>query len=438
MLAVIGFGVALWPRSYALMPSEGGPCRIALWPRLLRFPVFWLGLLLLLYILLQITNPSWRYVQNTDFWWLVRVKDRSWLPTSIQAPFSRFNPWRQLIIYASIWLLVCSVWVGLTRRKSLRMLLTAIVCNALALGVLLAIQRVTDNHRIPWPLTDWTDLGLTATFISYNHTGAFFALTVFCAFALASWHLDFGERSLLKSTPASAFAFAGLLLFGAVFFSLSRGASLSLIVGIAIGGAWFLVRRSLRPNSGGTNPLVAKAMMAVFLVFALIVIHYLDFSQIFRRWDVFLVQGAHESSVRERLLAREAGFKMLNDHWLRGVGAGCFRHLFPEYAKFYPDIYKGGQMFWEHAHCDWLEIPIELGLVGDLLLLGGVAWWFMLFFRSRAFLHPLAVPLLLGCGQTLIHAYIDFPFQCPAILATWCVMLAIAGRYVEIEQHGRI
>ena len=199
MLAVIGFGVALWPRSYALMPSEGGPCRIALWPRLLRFPVFWLGLLLLLYILLQITNPSWRYVQNTDFWWLVRVKDRSsWLPTSIQAPFSRFNPWRQLIIYASIWLLVCSVWVGLTRRKSLRMLLTAIVCNALALGVLLAIQRVTDNHRIPWPLTDWTDLGLTATFISYNHTGAFFALTVFCAFALASWHLDFGERSLLN------------------------------------------------------------------------------------------------------------------------------------------------------------------------------------------------------------------------------------------------
>ena len=45
---------------------------------------------------------------------------------------------------------------------------------------------------------------------------------------------------------------------------------------------------------------------------------------------------------------------MLRDYWQRGVGSGGFRYLFPEYIKHYPSAYQGGQLFWEHAHNDWL------------------------------------------------------------------------------------
>jgi O-antigen ligase len=127
-------------------------------------------------------------------------------------------------------------------------------------------------------------------------------------------------------------------------------------------------------------------------------------------------------------MARSAAVDMLRARGGRGVGAGGFRHLFPEYVKHYPEIYQGGQLFWEHAHDDWLEIPIELGLAGCVIVAAGAAWWIRWFVRRRVLWHPLAAPLLIGCGQTLIHAGFDFPFQSPAILTTWCVMIAVAGK----------
>ena len=41
---------------------------------------------------------------------------------------------------------------------------------------------------------------------------------------------------------------------------------------------------------------------------------------------------------------------------------------------------------------------------------------------------------LLGWLQTLMHAWFDFPLQCPAILLTWCALLTAAGRWVEISK----
>jgi O-antigen ligase len=136
------------------------------------------------------------------------------------------------------------------------------------------------------------------------------------------------------------------------------------------------------------------------------------------------------------VLVRNAAIDMMEAHGLRGVGAGGFRYLFPEYLKYYPEIYKGGNLYWEHAHCDWLEIPVELGLAGDLLVLCGAGWWIAVFVRRRALWSALAVPLILGCLQTVVHAGFDFPFQCPAIMVTWCMMIAIAGRWVELELIG--
>ncbi|MBI2496992.1 MAG: hypothetical protein HYV75_03385 [Opitutae bacterium] len=108
--------------------------RLSPLPRLLKFPLFWIGLALLGYIVLQALNPSWVWERNATTWWLRRVNDIPWLPTSIDTPFERFNLWRQFIIYASAWLTVCTVWVGFTRRRSLQLLLTILVINATVLA----------------------------------------------------------------------------------------------------------------------------------------------------------------------------------------------------------------------------------------------------------------------------------------------------------------
>ena len=41
--------------------------------------------------------------------------------------------------------------------------------------------------------------------------------------------------------------------------------------------------------------------------------------------------------------------------------------------------------------------------------------------------------VVLGAGQILAHALIDFPFQNPAILVTWWALLIISLRWLELD-----
>src|SRR5665213_3215909 len=188
-LGLLGLGLALVPRIYGEeLSGDEPPFRWKPWSKLIRWPVFWVGLALLLYVIVQEINPSWRYIQTPKLWWLIREKNVRWLPTSIAAPFVKSNAWRQLIIYAAAWLTVCAIWVGLTRRRSVRILLIVLVVNGLVLGSLMVAQHLTDNSRMPWPLTDLTPASLTSSFIYENHAGAYFALLTFAAIALSSWY----------------------------------------------------------------------------------------------------------------------------------------------------------------------------------------------------------------------------------------------------------
>jgi hypothetical protein len=425
--------IALLPRRYD--PLGQPAFTLYTWPKLLRFPPFWLGLILLLYMALQGTNPWWAYQTSATRWWLTPRREIFWLPVSITAPFVRFNLWRQVIIYADTLLTVCSIWVGLTQRRSIRILLGALVGNACLLGVVLAAQNTLQNHRIPWPLTELTKWPLSATFVYENHAGAYFALIAFSAVALGIWSFDYGKSALKKSTPAGLWSLLALYLSGAVVFTLSRGAILCL--GLALGGfgLWLLLWRRRQPRDTGNLP-VKFLLAALVAVSILAAIRYLDFSAISARFDLLTHERGQEGSVAGRIMARSASIDLWRAHGLRGIGAGGFRYLFPEYLQKYPSIFQGGNLYWEHAHCDWLEIPIELGLFGDLIILAAFLWSLRVFCSPEVLWNPLAVALLFGCFQTLVHATFDFPFQCPAILVTWCALIALAGRWSELTGTG--
>jgi O-antigen ligase len=436
-LALAGFALALMPRNHEAEPGwSAGPFRMHMGQRLLRFPVFWIGLALLAYVAVQGFNPSLRYERNETSWWLVRVANIGWLPTSVDAPFSIANPWRQMVIYASAWLVVCSAWVGLTRRRSGRILLGVLAGNAVALGALLAFQRATGDTRLPWPLNALTPRAdLTASFVSKNHAGAYLALLTFAAISLATWGYDHGVRTLKKSTPAAVLALMALFLAIAVLFSLSRGASLTLAAMLAVFAVWFYLRRRFRATASDADSRtgISVVLAVLFGSFALYVGRTLDFAPVYNGVDALIQGRSRDESVASRLQARAAGLTLLAERGWRGVGAGGFRHVFPQYVRAYPDIYDGGKLFWEHVHNDWLELPIELGAAGTAIMLAGAVygvWWFWL---RRRLWHSSLVPVLFGCVGTLLHAWIDFPFQCPAILVTWCLLVTLVARGVELE-----
>jgi hypothetical protein len=100
-LAVIGFAVALIPRNYSEELTAGAGFRLVMWPRLVRFPIFWAGLLLLAYIVVQGLNPAWTYMSNDRGWWMQQRSHTTWLPSGVDGRFFfGGGPWRTLIIYA--------------------------------------------------------------------------------------------------------------------------------------------------------------------------------------------------------------------------------------------------------------------------------------------------------------------------------------------------
>lgn len=431
VFSTIGMAIALMPRQYR--QHESAPAfRLIMWPKLVRFAPFWIGLALIVYVTTQNFNPSWLYIANAKVWWVARLPEIKWLPTGVAAPFARFNGWRTVIIWSDAWLLISSIWVGVTRRESMRMLLGVIACNAVVMGVFLAWQRGTGRFGLPWAPAGWTNWDFTSSFVYRNHAGAFFGLGAFAAAALAIWSRDRAERMMQKSSPAGLFAGATLFLVGTIAFTLSRGALITAAIGIGLLSVWYVYwrRRAKLVSTDARLKLVAGLTVGLLIFGAF---RLIDFSDIYGRMSSLAELGNRDTSVESRLLARHASMDLLRAHGWRGIGAGGFRYVFPGYAKNYPEIYRNGRVYWEHAHCDWLEIPIELGAIGDLIVLAGFFWLARHLVRTRCGLNPCTVPLLLGSGQTLIHAGFDFPFACPAVLCTWCTMLAVAAKCADLS-----
>jgi hypothetical protein len=141
-----------------------------------------------------------------------------------------------------------------------------------------------------------------------------------------------------------------------------------------------------------------------------------DFSSIQSRFDS-LGQELRECARGERAVTPSrryaAASTMLGDHWQRGIGSGGFRYLFPEYIKKHPDVYAGGRSFGNTPTTIGCRSPLSLEQRGRCSCYWVPVGGCLVFYRSRAIWHSLAIPVLIGCTQTLAHAWFDFPFQNP-------------------------
>lgn len=401
--------------------------------RLLRFPVFWAGILALAYIAVQGLNPSWRYVADSKSWWLVPVHHNAYLPSGVDAPFAKSNPWRAMVIFASTWALVCSVWSGFLRRQSYRLMFGAIAFGGALLAFVGLVQQATGTDRIFWAYKVPPTAQFMASFIYRNHAGAYFNLVVAVAVGVAGWHWRRTQRNLESPGAAVAFGFAAALIGTAVIFSASRMSIVMLVaftLMVALGPAlktFSLHGGRRRPRSWAVTAIPVVCILAIGIV-------SFEASGVWERFASLVASPS--ASLRFRTVGREAAGNMLNDRWVLGWGAGCFRYGFPLYAQHYPEIYlsgRDGRKYWEHVHDDLLEFPIDLGAVGMIPIaaaLGFAAWRLI---RVRFWRNHVSLCAVAGCLLTLVHAWVDFVFQNPAVMLTWAVLLVGAIRWAELE-----
>jgi hypothetical protein len=439
-LSVITFVVALIPRHYIEEHTGGPKFRLVMWPKLIRFPIFWLGLALLLLITIQGLNPSWSYRTDGKSWWMEKIPHIGWLPTGVDVPFANWGPWRMLVIYASVLLTVCSVWVGFTRRRPVQIFAIVIAGNGLALTAIGLAQKFTGARKILWFAEPAPAAAIFSTFVYKNHGGAFLFLSLVTTIAVAGWFYLRGIRRLEKSNPSGLFAFFGTCIAVGIVASYARGATLTTITFLLVALGAFFAHQIFGRGDGSPRwaPLIVSAV--VFAIFAKTGYEALRLGESWQRIAAGLASRGHDLSLKNRFIANKASSKMLRDHWPQGVGAGSFSFIFPEYQQRHPEIWQyvwnGKRQYWSHAHNDLLQLPIELGVPGVIIILGALALWAVVLIRHYFWQNPFSLLLAFGALLFVGYSYFDFPFYNPACLLLWCLLWPIAAIWAKLEESG--
>lgn len=434
-LAALAFVLSLIPRTYDDRYHAGGDLRLHMGPKLRRFPIFWLGLVYFAIIVIQILNPAWTYRASAAGWWLEGRDYIEWLPHGIEGtPFAKMNGWRTLLIQGGAWLLVCALWVGITRRKTARVILSAIAANGLVLALVVLLQRLIGNDKQLWILPP-SSTYFAGPFVYKNHAGEYLCLIVALCVGLAWWHTTKAERELSKSHPGLVYPIGALAVAAGQMLTYARAATavtVAFLFAVALGfGVKFFFKKR-----GGTPPLVTAATTLLCVSFLGIALFSLDTEEVWRRFQN-LAKADRTLSIEHRQLATKATMDMASESTTFGHGAGSFRFLFPRYQQQYSSIYLEGprRLFWEYAHNDYAQFIAEMGLVGAALamlvvLAIVIATWQVNLVSQFGLLLMLGGPALVAAT-----AAVDFPLHNPAVLLTTAVVCAATLRWAQLSRR---
>ena len=113
-----------------------------------------------------------------------------------------------------------------------------------------------------------------------------------------------------------------------------------------------------------------------------------------------------------------------------GSGFGSFQNVYRLYED--PDRITTGSMI--HAHDDYLELALEMGLPGILLFVGFLAWWIEAFVRvwREADAIPFARAASIASALVLVDGLVDFPLRTASVGIVFAMCLALMA-----DRRGR-
>lgn len=116
---------------------------------------------------------------------------------------------------------------------------------------------------------------------------------------------------------------------------------------------------------------------------------------------------------------------LLKDFVVTGSGMGSYYGVFPKYQG------KDIQLFYDHAHNDYLQFAIELGVLATAILffiplLAAKVCYNSIKDRRNTLVKGTAFGCLMALIGMAIHMSVDFPLQAPANVALFSVILGLA------------
>ncbi|MDD5208183.1 MAG: O-antigen ligase family protein [Elusimicrobiales bacterium] len=261
-------------------------------------------------------------------------------------------------------------------------------------------------------------------FVNRDHGAFFLAMAGMAGLGLffGGFKSLFVHQSHTKFFDLVAVQFLKFIMLAAVIAGLvktgSRGGLHSFVCAIAFIG--FISASFLK-----TKIRKFTAWSALLLMFAC-------YGLILSKYRLLLgLDGGHlVGAVTTRFSMYKSGWAMFKDFPVFGIGLGAVEHAFPFYAR--PDFVT--PYIVKHVHSDWLELFLQVGVVGGLLYLACFAAAFYGFYRGWLRCRSFTVKAVYGgaLGAVLVamgHSFVDFGSQMPAnALAFYALLGALASK----------
>lgn len=365
---------------------------------------------------LYLPRPLVEWLSPRAFAWHVK---EGWLSLSLDRAYTHYYLLRGLAITGGFFLTLALVNTRERLKRLLQVLVFSGTCQA-AYGTFMVLSGLEYGFFVQ----KFVGQGVaTGTFVNRNHFAGYLVMCLAAGTGLLlaqlardtapNWRERLRRWLLLLLSPKIRLRLYLAVMVVALVLTRARMGNIAFFSSLGVAGllAVFSGRRfSWR---------VVAFLASLVLVDMLILGKWFGFEQLVQRLEHTRPQA------EARVWSSAYSVDYLEDFALTGSGGGSFYGVFPNYQA---DRLQG---FHEHAHNDYLEFAVELGIPATLALGAFVAlaaWSAWLVQRQRR------APLYRGAGfavtmtvaWVLLHSSTDFNLQMPANALTFVTILALA------------
>jgi O-antigen ligase len=274
-------------------------------------------------------------------------------------------------------------------------------------GVLLGALQVTSAGpgSSPWYPYPQSNFGYaTGFFANVNHMATLLVISLpFLAALLAA-----APRQTVHGRSAAVVLVAGAALVILVGLALNRSlAGYGLTVPVLAASLLIVVPTARRTQRWA---IAAAAALVLASVIALVVS------------PVGAKNFGSERSVSSRAEILNTTSEAIGDFLPFGSGLGTFRPVY----KLYEDPARVDRITMPHAHNDYAQMALELGIPGVILMVVFLLWWASATARAwRVPGAPFSRAASIASAAILVHSIVDYPLRTAAISACFAMCLTL-------------
>lgn len=331
----------------------------------------------------------------------------------------RYQTISETLLYMAYGCLLFLAVQAVQRTSQVKLLAWTVSAYGTGVALFALLQSLSSNGKIYWLWQPETGGWIYGPYVNHNHYAGLMEMLFPIPMVMAlTQHIARRWRPL----PI----FAAVLMAATIFLSGSRGGMIAFLAQMIALGIVIGLKQSRRTAFGAGVVLVVVAVLLVWI----------GGEGLIDRLTSIHREAKTEIAGGTRLAIDRDGLKMFARKPLLGWGLGAFPVVYPQFRSFYSD------KFVNRAHDDYLQLLVEMGLLGFAMMM----WFVALTIRGAIrklgdwkwdFNGAVALAALLGCIGILVHSLLDFNLHVPANAAWFYVLCGIAAADTKFGAHRR-